>query len=125
VSGLDKGMDLLNVRDAVGQLLAAFGPVSKELISIHAARERVLAESIRSDQAWPPFANSSMDGFAVLASDVAHASPEHAVVLKVVGIFRRTKPTVDPAKRAGGANYDRRAIASRSRGGGSGRRHRF
>jgi len=45
----------------------------------------VLAEDVDAPSPVPPFANSAMDGYAVVASDVAGATPEHPVRLKVIG----------------------------------------
>jgi len=44
----------------------------------------VLAEEVRSDMNMPPFDKSAMDGYALVASDVADASRERPVVLEVV-----------------------------------------
>ena len=44
----------------------------------------VLAEEVRSDMNMPPFDKSAMDGYAVVASDVAKASRARPVVLEVV-----------------------------------------
>lgn len=43
------------------------------------------AQDVHSTIALPSFDNSSMDGYAVVRADVAHASAEHPVVLPVVG----------------------------------------
>jgi len=43
------------------------------------------AQDVHSTIALPSFDNSGMDGYAVVQADVAHASPEHPVVLPVVG----------------------------------------
>lgn len=45
---------------------------------------KVLAEDIVSDDNIPPFANSAMDGYAVVAADTAIASEEEPVELKVL-----------------------------------------
>ena len=45
----------------------------------------VLAEDVDAPSPVPPFPNSAMDGYAVVASDVAGATPEHPVRLKVIG----------------------------------------
>ncbi|TPW17580.1 MAG: molybdopterin molybdotransferase, partial [bacterium] len=45
----------------------------------------VLAESIVADGGIPPWANSSMDGFAVRADDLAHATGDAPARLRVVG----------------------------------------
>jgi len=55
-----------------------------ETAAISDARDRVLAEAVRSTRRLPPSDNSAMDGFAVRSADLASASAEHPVVLEVV-----------------------------------------
>jgi molybdenum cofactor synthesis domain-containing protein len=45
----------------------------------------VLAEAVKADEPVPPFANTAMDGYAVHAADVAGASGESPVRLRVIG----------------------------------------
>jgi molybdenum cofactor synthesis domain-containing protein len=52
--------------------------------SFTAALGHVLAEDVVAREDLPPFANSSMDGFAVRAADLATAAPEAPVRLRVV-----------------------------------------
>jgi len=75
---------LLSVTAAVQRLLDHFAPLSPEPLPLSQAGGRVLAEAVRARFDLPPFPNSSMDGFAVQAQDVAAASPEHLVALQVV-----------------------------------------
>jgi molybdopterin molybdotransferase len=74
---------LLDVSEAQHRLLEAFSRVEKTQIPLNEAVGRVLAEDIHSALDLPPFANSSMDGFAVRISDTAAASRERPVVLRV------------------------------------------
>lgn len=76
--------DLLPVSTALEHLLNAFHPVSTQHISLADCHGRVLAEAVHATSDYPPFANSSMDGFALQASDVAHATQETPVSLQVV-----------------------------------------
>lgn len=76
--------DLLNVETALANILEQFTRLPEEHIPITNALGRVLAEDIVSDINLPPFANSSMDGYAVRSSDVAGASHEAPVHLRVV-----------------------------------------
>ena len=48
----------------------------------------MLAEEVRSERDVPPFANSAMDGYAVRALDVAQASADRPVRLRVLGEIR-------------------------------------
>ncbi|MBN1965575.1 MAG: molybdopterin molybdotransferase MoeA, partial [Anaerolineae bacterium] len=75
--------ELLNVAAALRQILAAITTLPAEEIPLDAALDRVLAADVVADVSLPPFANSSMDGFAVRAADVAAASPEAPARLPV------------------------------------------
>jgi molybdopterin molybdotransferase len=45
----------------------------------------VTAEAVTATELVPPFANTAMDGFAVVAADTEGASDDHPVTLRVVG----------------------------------------
>jgi molybdopterin molybdotransferase len=66
--------------EAQSQVLAAMRQMPSETVDLADALGRVTAEPCVSGVEVPPFANSAMDGFAVLASDVAHVP----VVLNVL-----------------------------------------
>ena len=76
--------DLLPVKEAVNQMLDRFLAVSTTSISLEQASGMVLAQDITSEIDLPPFTNSGMDGFAVIAQDTASASEERPVKLQVV-----------------------------------------
>ena len=73
-----------------------------ETVGLDAALGRILAQAVISQSDLPGFDNSAMDGYAVRAGDIAHASPS------------------DPVRTPG-----RRRIASRSSARGSRRWHRY
>ena len=75
--------DLLSVDDALEQILSHVSVLPAETVSITQALGRVLARDITAEMNLPPFANSSMDGFAVRAADIATASPDTPVQLRV------------------------------------------
>lgn len=75
---------LLNVDEALKQILATIKPLENETVELSAALGRVIAEDVVADSNLPPFSNSSMDGFAVQASDIAQASEQMPVSLQVV-----------------------------------------
>lgn len=77
--------DLLSVREAQDQILGKFHPLPAEHVSIDNGLGRVLAETVVSPGDYPPFDNSSMDGYAVVAQDTGTASPQSPVTLQVVG----------------------------------------
>lgn len=66
---------------AVLSLVTALPPVT---VAVEDAVGMVLAQDVTSPDALPRFTNSAMDGYAVRAQDVADASPEHPVTLRVV-----------------------------------------
>ncbi len=53
-------------------------------VALDASFGRVLSKDIHSAVDWPPFASSSMDGFAVRWADVEQATPDTPVRLPVV-----------------------------------------
>jgi molybdopterin molybdotransferase len=55
-----------------------------ETIAVADARDRVLADAVRSNRQLPPSDNSAMDGYAVRSADLASASADHPVLLEVV-----------------------------------------
>ncbi len=61
---------LLDVQEAVKRILDQIPVLPAETIPITAAFQRTLAEGITSAVDLPPFANSSMDGYAVRAEDI-------------------------------------------------------
>jgi molybdopterin molybdotransferase len=75
---------MLTVEEARERVLAAVGRVGAERVALASARGRVLAEPVVAPADSPPHDNSAMDGFAVRAADVAGASPEAPVRLRVV-----------------------------------------
>ncbi|MBL8055135.1 MAG: molybdopterin molybdotransferase MoeA, partial [Anaerolineales bacterium] len=76
---------MLTVAEARARLLELFQPLPAEAVPLEAALGRVLAEDVRAAEDLPPFANSSMDGFAVRVADVARATPAEPVTLPVTG----------------------------------------
>ena len=61
------------------------GPLPGEAVAIDASLGRVLAEPVVAATSLPPWDNSAMDGYAVLASDVAAARDDTPVRLAVTG----------------------------------------
>jgi len=76
--------ELLDVSEARQKLLEVFEPVGGQRVPLAQSAGRVLAANIHSDYDLPPFANSSMDGFAVRVDDLHTASREKPVTLPVV-----------------------------------------
>jgi molybdopterin molybdotransferase len=75
---------LLTVDEALERVLSRITPLSAEAVPVPQSLGRTLAEDIIASTNIPPFANSSMDGYAVRAGDVATSSPESPVRLSVI-----------------------------------------
>jgi len=76
--------DLLAVDEALNRILNQLSPLPIEHIPLLAGYNRILAQSITAPTSLPPFANSSMDGYAVLAEDTTTATKDTPVSLEVV-----------------------------------------
>ena len=72
---------MLELEAALEQILACIRPLPAETIPLSKAAGRVLAGSVTSPVPVPLFDNSAMDGYAVLARDVAAARAEVPVKL--------------------------------------------
>jgi molybdopterin molybdotransferase len=88
-------MSLLSVDQARERILSHFQPVSSEIVPLADCSSRVLAQDAIATLDLPPFDNSSMDGFAVLAADTEGASPDTPRRLRVVAdIPAGSQPTI-------------------------------
>ncbi len=72
------------VEEHSAAILRAVAPGTPTDVPLADADGLVLAADVRAALAVPSFDNSAMDGYAVLAADVAAASPEQPVALRVV-----------------------------------------
>ncbi|MDM8529911.1 molybdopterin molybdotransferase MoeA [Anaerolineales bacterium HSG25] len=75
---------LITVEQALNQILSNITPVEAEQQPLAQVWGRVLATPITASTNVPPFANSAMDGYAVLAEDTQLATPDSPVRLTVV-----------------------------------------
>ena len=73
-----------SVEDQLARVLDAVRALPAEARAIRDAAQRTLAEPATAAHDIPLFDNSAMDGFAVRAADVASASDESPVALRVV-----------------------------------------
>lgn len=67
------------------EILAAVDPLDPIDLKISDALGLVLAADVNSSEPVPAFANSAMDGYAVIAADVAAATSDQPVRLQVAG----------------------------------------
>ncbi len=78
--------DMLPVDAAIDRVAGAFAPLGEhERLGLLEALGRVLVEDVPADIPIPPFDNTSMDGYAVRAADVATATASHPITLRVLG----------------------------------------
>lgn len=83
------------VEDAREHILARAMPLESERVFLTAARGRVLAEEIFAPINVPPFTNSAVDGYAVIALDVEKATPADPIVLSILGeVMAGDVPTI-------------------------------
>ena len=85
----------LTVEQALAAVLAGVTVLPAETVALLEALGRVLAEPIVAQDSLPPFANSSMDGYALRAADLAGAGPEKPVTLRVVADIAAGKVVTD------------------------------
>jgi len=71
---------VLTVEEALAEILSRVKPLPTERVPLMAALGRALAETVVSQREIPPWANSSMDGYAVRASDTTRTPARLAVV---------------------------------------------
>jgi molybdopterin molybdotransferase len=77
-----------SVREASELILAAIKPLPSVALPLRDALGLVLAEDVVSPIEHPPWDNSSMDGYAVRAADIARAGKHAPVVLPVLETVR-------------------------------------
>ena len=77
-----------SVREASERILAAVTPLPAAAVPLRDAFGLVLAEDVVSPIEHPPWDNSSMDGYAVRAADVAHAANDAPIELPVLETVR-------------------------------------
>src|SRR5436190_24200371 len=72
---------MLSVEEAIEAILGRISVLGTERVDVLGALGRVLAEPVVSRREIPPWANSSMDGYAIRASDTRRGPAR----LRVVG----------------------------------------
>ncbi len=75
---------MLTVEEARQRMLDTISTLPAETRDILDSLGAILAEDVYASENIPPFHNSAMDGFAVVAEDVSHASKARPVRLAVV-----------------------------------------
>ncbi len=83
---------MIPLEHAQASVAAAIPAPVAEPTPIAESAGRVVAADVVAGDRVPPFDNSGMDGFAVVAADTAGASPDHPVRLPVVGTIAAGSP---------------------------------
>jgi len=76
---------LLSVEEARDAVLAVAEPVATEHIPSADALGRVAAETVTARVSLPPWPNSAMDGYAIVAADTTMATEAHPIELRLIG----------------------------------------
>ena len=71
---------MIPLEEAQDRVLGSCSPLPPSEVALDDALGLVLAEDVVADQLVPPFANTAMDGFAVLAADTASAPVDLHIV---------------------------------------------
>lgn len=79
---------LLSVEAARDAVLAGVAPVETERIATAQALGRIIAEAVLARVSLPPWPNSAMDGYAVIAADTEGADEATPIELRVSGDIR-------------------------------------
>jgi molybdopterin molybdotransferase len=90
---------MLRVEEASERILADIRALGSEPVPLRAALGRVCAEEIRATVTMPPWANSSMDGYAVRSADITPVMKGEPVTLRVVGTIAAGELPEKPLKR--------------------------
>ncbi len=92
--------DMLEVEEAFARILAHFAPLDSVELPVLECLGLILAEDITSPLDLPPLANSAMDGYAVLHSDIAGAgeTPPTLSVISAVAAGQVSEDTVAEGK---------------------------
>jgi molybdopterin molybdotransferase len=77
--------EMISVEAHLADILSTVRRLSPIQLAISEAEGCVLAEDITASRPLPPFDNSAMDGYALIAADVAEASKDAPVRLRVSG----------------------------------------
>ncbi|MGP1382034.1 MAG: molybdopterin molybdotransferase MoeA [Thainema sp.] len=93
-------MSMMRVEEAEALILEQVQPLDaecdRELVSLGAVLQRILAAPVTSELDFPHWDNSAMDGYAVRYEDVANASADQPTVLDVIEDIPAGKTPVRP-----------------------------
>ena len=75
---------MISLEEARDIILSSINILGEEEVSLLDSLGRVITENVHSHLTVPPWNNSAMDGYAVIASDIKSASKQHPARLKVL-----------------------------------------
>lgn len=75
----------VSVTDALQIILRSVRPLDREDVPIMQLSGRILHESIVADKMVPPWNDSAMDGYALIAEDSRGASRDNPAILRIAG----------------------------------------
>lgn len=89
---------MISPEEALTKILEHLGPLPAESVPLHHAVDRVLARDVVARDDLPPFDNSAMDGFALIAEDMAKGSLEKPIRLRIREIVRAGSVSMESLK---------------------------
>lgn len=90
---------LIELEEARRRVLASAARLPLEAVALEEALGRTLGEDVRASDPVPPFDNSAMDGYAVVAGDTAGTSPASPARLELIGESRAGRPAEGALRR--------------------------
>ncbi len=79
-----ESLSMIKVGKALGSVLGSVRVLDSKKVELRASLDKVLAENVYAGSDIPPFPNSAMDGYALIASDTEGVSSTHPRRLRVV-----------------------------------------
>lgn len=77
---------MLEIEECLLRLLSEIQPQNRtKIVHITECQGMILGEDVVAEMMVPPYPKSAMDGYAVRAADIADATKEHPIKLKVAG----------------------------------------
>lgn len=90
---------MIGIDEALARMIPRFGPLESERVALEHALGRFLAAALAAREDVPGFDNSAMDGYAVVAEDLARASASAPVELPLAGESRAGEAMSTPLSR--------------------------
>jgi len=87
---------MISLAAALDLILRHVSPLPAETVPLAAAGQRVLADAVTADNAFPPFARSRRDGFALRAADTVLAAAGRPAELRITGRAAAGHPAALP-----------------------------